>query len=207
MKISKQKSSDGFWTDEKGTNIPYSRTTKSERLMEKQSFSLFQNASRINAQLKDFKNQTAQICDEVFKTFMEEHKNHVNKKGNFTWYNFDRSIRVVVNITEQIVFDDLHIQACKDKLDAFLNDNVDSKDGVIKQMILDAFETSRGRLDTKKVLSLLSYESKISNPLFKEAMNHLKDGIRRPSSKTYFQIAVKNDAGGYDNIDLNFSSI
>ena len=206
--VSTQKSSNKLWQDEKGIQIPYSRTTKVERLMERQSGKLMSEALKINTKLSVFKEQMRAVCHEVYDAFMAENNNsEKQRKGNFTWYNFDRSIKVEVNINERIEFDDLNITACKDKLDQFLSANVEAKNEFIKQLVLDAFETSRGNMDAKKVMSLLRYKSKIKAPLFQEAMTLLENSIRRPDSKTYFRVWVKNEEGKYDNIDLNFSSI
>lgn len=201
-----QSSTQKLWIDETGFQLPYSRTTKSERLQERASVSLLNKALSINSKLVDFKSQVTKVCDEVFETFMQE--NDVkNKKGNFTFYNFDRSIKVEVSVSDRIEFDDLQITACQEKLDEFIDNNVESKDHFIKQLVMDAFETSRGKLDAKKVMSLLKYKSKISNPLFQQAMKFLEDSIRRPDSKKYFRIWVKDESGKYQNVDLNFSSI
>ena len=205
--IQKQKSSDQYWTDEKGIKSPYSRTTKAERLMENQSYQLAKEALKINQDLSKFKNNVKEVCQEVYDTFMAEKNNTAPTKGNFTWFNFDRTIKVEVSINERIEFDDLTIIACKDKLNEFLKENVESKDTIIKEMVLDAFETSRGKLDAKKVMSLLRYRSKIKAPIFQEALNLLEQAIRRPESKTYFRVSTRNDAGQYEVIDLNFSSI
>lgn len=206
-KVTAQTTKDKLWKDETGFELPYSRTTRVERLMERNATKLVNEAISINSKLIDFKERTKAICNEVFSQFMEENNNTKPSKGNFTFYNFDRSIKVEVSIQEKIEFDDLTIQACKDKLDQFLNKNVESKDAFIKQLVLDAFETSRGKLDAKKVMSILKYKSKIKNPLFQEAMDLLGKSIRRPDSKTYFRIWIKDDQGKYQNIDLNFSSI
>lgn len=204
-----QKRDDKLWEDEKGLQVPYSRTTKVERMMERYSAKLMNEAVKINEKLSSFKAQIQTICNEVYDAFMAEHDNVKSRKGkgNFTWYNFDRSIRIEVSIKERIEFDDLSITACKDKLDDFLSANVESKDEFIKQLVLDAFETSRGRLDAKKVMSLLRYKSKIKTPLFQQAMELLETSIRRPDSKMYFRIWVRDEEGNYQNIDLNFSSI
>ena len=94
---------------------------------------------------------------------MQEKENDKKGKGNFTWFNFDRSIKVEVSISDRIEFDDLGIIACKDKLNEFLDSNIESKDDAVKSMILDAFNNTKGELDAKKVMNLLRYKSKIKN--------------------------------------------
>lgn len=205
-KIEKQKSTEQYWKDEKGILCLYNRTTKSERLMEAQSYKLAKEALKLNQELSAFKKYVKEVCQEVYDTYMAE-REVTQTKGNFTWYNYDRSIRVEVSINERIEFDDLGITACKAKLHDFLQENVESKDAFIKDMVMDAFETSRGKLDAKKVMSLLRYRSKIKNQLFQDALNLLEESIRRPESKTYFRVSTRNDDGKYDVIDLNFSSI
>ncbi|MDT8412679.1 MAG: DUF3164 family protein [Vicingaceae bacterium] len=207
LEINAQRSSDKMWKDEKGIEIPFSRTTKSERMMETQSFKILKKALQLNERLNAFKQEIKEICEKVYATYMEEQQNEKPSKGNFTWYNFDRSIKIEVSINERIEFDDMAITACKDKLNQFLTDNVESKDAFIKEMVLDAFETSRGKLDAKKVMSLLRYRSKIKATLFQEALNLLESSIRRPDSKMYFRVWHRNDDGKYENVELNFSSI
>jgi hypothetical protein len=143
----------------------------------------------------------------VYETSLEEYKVKPEQKGNFTWYNFDRTIKIEVSINDRIEFDDLQITACKQKLDEFLNEQLDSKTEFVREMVTDAFSTSRGKLDAKKVLSLMKYKSKIKHQLFQEALTLLTDSIRRPDSRTYFRIWEQQPDGRYELLDLNFSSI
>ncbi len=207
LKAKVQKSSDSQWSDEKGITVPFNRTTKFERLSERKSGMLLTKAIRLHDRLYDLKQLVNDVCSEIYEEFMAANNNGKAGKGNFTWYNFDRSIKIEVSINDRIEFDDLHIKACKSKLDEFLDKNVNSSDEFIKQLVLDAFETSRGNLDAKKVMSLLRYRHKIKSPLFSQAMELLEKSIRRPDSKKYFRIWAKDAEGKYQNVDLNFSSI
>jgi hypothetical protein len=205
----KQTSTQQFWSDETGTQIPYNRTTPVERLMEIQSERLLKKATKLNESLAAFKKETEEVCQEVYDKFIEEKKmNPDAKKGNFTWHNFDRTIKVEVSVNERIEFDDLTIKAAKEKFDQFLDDNITSKNEFAKEMIIDAFATQRtGKLDTKRVMQLTRHESKVNDKLFSEAVALINQAIRRPHSKTYFRIWQKDERGEFQNIDLNFSSI
>lgn len=206
-KVTAQSSKDKLWKDETGFALPYNRLTPVEKLQERYATSLINKAIGMNAKLTAFKESIKEMCQEVYDKFMEENNNTKPSKGNFTWFNFDRSIKIEVSVSDRIDFDDLTIAACKDKLHEFLEENVESKDAFIKQLVLDSFETSRGKLDAKKVMSLLKYKNKIKHPLFTEAMDLLNQSIRKPDSKTYFRIWLKDKDGKYQNVDLNFSSI
>lgn len=209
LKLTHQKSSDATWLDESGNQTQYSRLFKYEKLMEKNAIKIAKEAIKINQSLASFKLQVAEMCEEVYDQYLKDKQvDKIGKgKGNFTWFNFDRSIKIEMSINERITFDDMGITTCKELLNQFLDENIDSKNSIIKEMVNDAFNTSRGKLDAKKVMNLLRYESKVKDHKFQEAMRVLKDSIRRPSSKSYYRIWCMDEAGEYQNIDLNFSSI
>lgn len=202
-----QKQKDGMWTDESGTQIPVNRLTKAEKIMERNAYKLLCQAQKLNADLASFKKQLIDLSNEAYEAFMAEKKAKTTK-GNFTWYNFNRSIKIEVAISDRIEFDDLTTEAAKARFDEFLKANITSKNEFVKDMILDAFQTERkGKLDVKRVLQLTRYEDRINDSLFSEAVQLINEAIRRPSSKTYFRIWLKDDSGKYQNIELNLSSI
>jgi len=202
-----QKVKDKSWTDESGAAVPVEYVTAGNRLKERSAAQLVKEAKAVNKSLQEFKDLMERLCGEVYKKAMEEYKAKTDGKGNFTWFNFDRSVKIEVSISERIDFDDLAIKAAKEKLDAFLNENLDSKMEFLKDMVVDVFSTSKGKIDSKKVMQLMKYRSKIHHPLFQEAINILSDGIRKPESKTYFRIWERADDGSYQLIELNFSAL
>ena len=202
-----QKVKDGAWKDESGADVPVEYISPGMRLKERSAAQLLMEAKRISKRLDEFKQLMDKICNDVYRKAMEEYKAKPDGKGNFTWFNFDRSIKIEVSIFDRIDFDDLAIQASKEKLDAFLDENINSKIEFVKNLVTDAFSTSRGKIDSKKIMQLMKYRTKISHPLFQEAINILTDGIRKPGSKTYFRIWERGADNSYQLIDLNFSSI
>lgn len=138
-----------------------------ERTSEKSATTLLKKAQSAHAQLADLKEEIKNKSDEVFILAMEELDGKKDNQKNFTWYNFDRSIKIERSTSEPIKFDELTIKACKDKVESFLASNVESKDDYVKEMLVEAFETTGGNLDTKKVLGMLRWRSKIKAPLFR----------------------------------------
>ena len=210
MNLIQQKSSDKLWYDETGQSIPYNRITKAERSNERDSARLLKLAKSANSKLSELKVLMKELSEKAFFAAMSEKGiDDPKTKGNFTWYNFNRTIKIEVSISEPIKFDDLTIAAAKEKFDQFLDTNISSENEFVKEMILDAFETKRtNQLDTGLVLRLSRYESKVQSPLFTEAVKLVNQAIRRPKSKPYYRIWLKNqETGEYDNIDLNISSI
>ena len=202
------KTSDQMWEDESGVSIPFNRITKSERLMERHSAKIVRDALAVNSKLIALKDTISDLSMEAYAAFMEEKNSNKETKGNFSWFNFNRSIKIEVSISEPIKFDDLTIQAAKQKFDVFFDGNVTSKNDYVKPMILDAFQTQRsGNLDTGKILSLIRHERKINDPLFSEAVSLIQESIRRPKSKTYYRVWLKDETGAYKNVELNLSSL
>ena len=202
-----QTSKNTVWKDETGMEIPYNRITPLERMKEKSAQNILVSAVKLNKNLTEFKAMIWKLCDDVFTQAMSQNGTQKATKGNFTWYNFDRSIKIEVSISDRIQFDDLNIKSAKALFDEFLNDSIDPKIEFVKELVNDAFSTSHNNLDPKKVMSLLKYRSKISDPRYQEAIRLIEEGIRRPDSKVYFRIWQKDGEGKYENIDLNLSSI
>lgn len=199
------------WIDENGLEIPASRVTSVEKKRERGAEKLLREASKINEKLSAFKEMMTEICDEVWRESMEEAgANPEAHKGNHTWYNFDRSIKVEVSISERIDFDDVLIEAAKQKFEEFLEKNTSGVEEMIRQLIMDAFNNTKGKLDAKRVMTLVRYRQRISPqkyPNFHEAVDLIEQSIRRPDSRKYFRIWQRDASGEYQNIDLNFSSI
>lgn len=195
------------WIDEIGIEIPFNRILKSEKLKEQLSGSLFKQALKINSLLLAFKEAIERAVLEVRELLISEEKLHKNSKGNFTWYNFDRSIKIEVNVNETIRFDEGMIASARELFDSFISKNVQGTDDIVRQLINTAFANTKGGLDSKKVLSLLKYRTKIKDKQFQQALDLIQDSISRPTSKRYFRVWVKNEDGQYENIELNFSSI
>jgi hypothetical protein len=208
--ITQQKSKDQFWKDEAGSAIPFNRITNAEKLREKSAASLAKQAIAVHGSLYNLKKIVQEVCDEVIAAIRKENKIKTDAKGNVTWYNFDHSIKIEVDVKEGIRFDEALIDGAKQKLTDLINNNING-DQFIKSLVVDAFSTSAGKLDTKRVLGLKRHSSRIANNAIKKewdaAMSLIDKSITRPNSKTYFRIWIKDEKGVYQNVDLNFSSI
>lgn len=209
MKL-KQLPKDGIWIDESGISIPYNRTTALERLKEKKAFSLFSDAKIINNKLVEFKAKISETVENILEKVREENNVKLEGKGNFTWYNFDRSLKIEVNVNEQIKFDEQQIESAKEILLNLVRENISGDDFIIS-IVEDAFQTSKGKLDTRKVLGLKKHSSRIKSQTLKaeweRAMSMIDKSISRPNSKTYFKVWYKSEDGSYNPIELNFSAI
>lgn len=199
-----------FWTDEAGNRIPANRVSKAEKLRDKEAYTLANKALKVSAGLAAFKAEVMKTCNEVVKTVLAELKRAPNKKGNYTWYNFDQTIKVECDVNEAIRFDPLLIETAKDLLLEVISANIQGDD-FIKDIVIDAFQTTSGKLDTRRVLGLRKHTSKIKTKSIREqweeAMKVIDGAVTRPDSKTYYRVSVKDDQGEFQVIPLDFASI
>lgn len=207
--IREQKAADKAWQDEKGVEIPYSRVTSVERKKERSAAKVASEAIKLNESLRKFKELCAEQCEKAYQADLAAGK--APNKGGYTLNNFDRSIKIERSINEAIQFDENLIGAAREKFNSFLEVATGGIDEMIRQLISDAFSSNKkGKLDSKKVMNLLSYRSRISEakyPAFHEALSLIEESIRRPESKTYYRIFMKADNGEMKPLELNFASI
>lgn len=206
----KQLSSQEFWTDESGIQIPYNRTTKLERLLERSVFSIYDKSVKVNAALAKLKNEIEIVLADIIEAARAENAVKLAGKGNYTFYNFDRSLKVEISVNELIRFDDITLESAKEVLLGIVRENISGDDFIIS-LVEDAFQTSRGRLDTRKILGLKKHTQRIKDKKIREewekAMTLIDNSISRPDSKTYYRVWAKNELGKYQAVELNFSNI
>ncbi len=201
---------DKIWIDESGTQIPYNRTTPIERKKEKHAFNLLKKGQNVTKILAELKAAVKEASDVVLNAEREASNVKLSEKGNYTWYNFDKSIKIQVDVNEPIKFDEIKIASAKEKLMNLIRTNINGDDFIIS-IAEDAFQTSSGKLDPKKILGLRKHSSRIRNEAIKleweEIMKQIDASITRPKSKSYYKIWVKNEEGEYEGVELNFSNI
>jgi hypothetical protein len=209
LTVTTQKPADKMWIDEEGILIPYNRTTPYERKSESTLSKLAKEAIVLNEKLAAYKADLRKKVEALYNDFVEMNDGKIQGKGkgNITLYNFDRSVKVELNINEPIHFDEEYIKLAQAELNSFLKDTLRDVADWIEPMILSAFEKSRGELDTDKVLSLKKHASRITDPRYHQAMKFIDQAINRPKSKEYYRVWVRDTDSQYKNVQLNFSNI
>ena len=127
-------------------------------------------------------------------------------KGNAKLYNFSKTKRIDVKISEHISFDE-RLQVAKQKIDECLNRWAQNAKDELKLIINDAFDVDKeGKIDTKKILALQKH--KITDPLWIEAMKIINESILVLGSKEYINFYVRDDARAkWRFVNLNVSAM
>lgn len=209
LTVKQQKPADKTWYNESGTSVPFEYVRPYERLNERLLASLAKEALGINKKLAEFKDRAFAEAKKMYDAFIEANDGKApgKGKGGITLTNFDNTLKVEVQVQEQIQFDENFIGLAKDKLDELLQDGLNGASEFIKPLVMDAFKTSGGKLDTKRVLALRRYADRITDPRYAKAMSFIDQAIRKPESKQYMRVWVKDDKGEFVDVQLNFSAI
>jgi hypothetical protein len=200
-----QKKSDKMWKNHKGNDVPREYVPAFEVTKESAVAKIFKSAETINNQLLKFKSLAFSVTDSLYTQMLADANiNSGDKKGNYTIYNFDKSVKVEVNVSDRIEFGE-EINFAQIKLNEFIQVKTAGGDSELHELISNAFTTNKGRLDTKRILSLFTL--KITHTLWVEAMELIKKAIQTNSSVRYLTVSTRDENGKYNLLNLNFSNV
>ena len=191
------------WIDPKGNEIPAQYVPKLDKKKDKFALAMLKKAQDLNRRLSEFKQLLVEGGDEIWADMQEAENVRTGKKG-YSIMSFDKKIKIEMNQSERIEFDD-NIEIAKALIDEYLTDKLASSDVDLKQIVHMAFETRSGQLDTKKVVSL--FRLNINNEKWKRAIEIIRKSMSSNISKRYVSIYLKNNQDMYKDVKLNFSSI
>jgi len=195
-------------TDAQGLDIPIKLVPKIDLDADKIAKKIAKEAEKLNEQLRAKKTEWLSLCDNWFEQLLiklkTEDKTHGKGKGNYTITSYDKTIKIEINIGMRIEFDS-KLQLAQQKINEYLEKITEGSVDEIRLIVNNAFSTTRGNLDTKKIMSLFSYQ--IKHALWLEAMEILKQSITTNVSKRYINISHKDTEGKYTAIQLQFSAL
>ncbi len=203
------------WVNPTGSSIPTNQVTRIEKKKERYADKILKLALRASSQLSALKKIVEELSLEIFIAVMSDRNVDISKrKGNYTWFNYERTIKIEISMPHKMTFDDMLITSCISKLDEYLNLrvsdlNLESSDEYIllKELILGAFKTTHGRLDPVRVMDILKWRNRIKHELFQSALDDLEESIVRVFIKKYSRISTRLDDGSYEAIPLNYSDV
>lgn len=130
-----------------------------------------------------------------------------NSKGGFTLYSDDKKFKIVYQYKSVSGYDERADKA-EALLKDFLNDIIKKKDKGMHEIIMSLLERNgQGQLEYSRVQSLYKYENNYTDARWKEAIKLFKESFMVKGSKMNIYFHLLNEAGTYDPIPLNFSSL
>lgn len=132
--------------------------------------------------------------------------NVVGSKGNFTLYSFDKKLKITVQISDTLVFDE-RLQAAKTIIDECLNSWTEESRPEIRTIVNNAFAVNKqGNINTRQILQLRQYN--IDDERWQEAMAAISDSLQVAGTKSYIRFHRKvGEQGHWKMIPLDFAAI
>lgn len=192
----------GYMRRADGTLVPESKVKAVDKDRNEVVLQLIAEAHSASATLAAFKLIAMQaVQDFVDRSLSEYSAKWGGLKGNVTLTSYDGKYKVVRQIQEHIVFDE-RLQAAKALIDGCITRWSKGSNANIKAIVNRAFQVDKeGLISTGKVLSLRSLD--IEDPEWDQAMRAIGDSMQVVSTKAYLRFYERNEAGGYDPINLD----
>jgi len=197
-----------FWTDKRGQEVHRDLVPHEEKLKTELVYDIVERAQKGVKLMERFKEQTTASIREYMEMMRSKYNLDVAKgsKGNLTLQSFDGLRKIQVAVQQHIDFDE-KLSLAKEKIDAYLKEKTKDADPEIQTLIMNAFEVDKkGNVDAKKIFALKKY--KISDPLWKEAMELIDEAVEIVGSKSYIRFYVRGSIDEkWHNVSLDFASI
>jgi len=202
------KQSGETWIDARGQKVPAKYINNHQKLDEKTAHALIREAKILSDKIDKFKDKAFKKVMDSYNCKIAEHGiNGREFKGNHTVYSFDQELKISLQISEGVIFDDALIGEAQDKFQQYVVNKLRDDQADLGKLILSAFEKSGGQFDPKKVLALHKFRSVIKDKLFQEALDLLDQSTMQSGSRQYMQFFEKDKKGEYQRILLNFAAL
>lgn len=193
------------WKTSRGEDVPASAISAYDKRKESAVDRIMRKANHAHLCLKELKVLVADELDTVYKEHLKRKGfTEEDRKGNFTMTNYDKSVKIEVSNSSIITFDE-NIELVKLKLDEYIEKVTGDTTSDLRKLVQNAFKTRKGNLDKARLLSLFEYN--ITDPLWKAAMDLLRESIKVVDTKRYFEISTRQEDGSYKTLVLNFAGI
>lgn len=203
---------DSTWTNAAGDPVPVKHISKSEKMKEAIAARLYKKAMKMEEALVELFADMQQANMEIDAALRNDYELKTGQKkkagkGGLTWYSFDGGIKVETNVNEYLKFDDGLMKEAQVLLNEYIGSRLNEDQKLIAAIATDAFSTSKGGFDPRKVFNLLKYEGQVKSTRFSKVCELIRNAQRIDKAKAYYRISVRQPDGNYRPIKLNFSSL
>lgn len=197
----------GYVMDAKGRLIPKSMVKDHELLEDQVVRNVIGHAETLSAQIGRFKGHCYEDIATLLDLLAEKYgarKRGMDGKGNVTLTSFDGTLRVQVQVQDQLTFGS-GLQIAKSLIDDCLRAWSADARPELRAVVTEAFRTDKeGQVSREAVFSLLRME--IEDEGWKRAMEALRDSIRVVGSKSYIRMHRRGDDGRWMPISVDLAS-
>jgi hypothetical protein len=197
---------DGYMQDAHGRLVPKDLVKEVDLLRDTLVMEIVSRANTVSKQLSEFKSKAMEDIQAFTELSVEKYGvKYGGRKGNLSLMSFDGEYRVVVAISDSLVFDE-RLQAAKSLIDECIRDWTSDSKAELRVLINDAFNVDKtGKINTKRVLSLRRLD--IKDERWLRAMDAIGDSIQVAGSKSYIRIYKRHPDGEYKQINMDISAV
>lgn len=176
-----------------GGLIPESAVKTVDKLQDEIVRKIIGAALPISAMVAAFRQQTLSDMDEFVALLDQEYgARRGGSKGNLTFTSFDGTLKICVQVSENIVFGP-ELQVAKTLVDECLREWAAGSRTEIQAIINRAFDVdNQGRINRNDLLGLLRLD--IEDARWLEAMRAIRDSMRVVGSKRYVRMYRRPNA-------------
>ena len=175
-----------YMKDTRGALVPLGVVKAQDQLMDELVRKMVGFASDLSAQIGRFRGHCFDDVGSFQALIAQEYGASVGgAKGNTTLTSFDGTMKVTIQVADQIEFGP-ELQAAKTLVDACLSDWSQGSSDELRAVVNRAFQVDKeGRINRAEIFMLLRVD--ISDERWVSAMQAVRDSIRVIGSKTYIR--------------------
>lgn len=182
-------------TDARGLHVPLSKVKASDLLIDETVRKMLGFAVELNAQIERFRGHCFDDVGSLQALLAQEYGAAVGgKKGNISLTTFDGTMKVTVQVADQVIFGP-ELQAAKKLVDECLADWGAGAGDELRAVVNNTFDVDKeGQINRSALFSLMRLA--IDEPRWLRAMDALRDSIRVIGSKTYIRFHRRDTPDG-----------
>ena len=195
-----------FMTDSQGRQVPEELVKDIDKLRDQTVRRIADEALKMKVVLNQFKER---IREDIF-AFVEKSAGEYGikwggKKGNITLSTYDGQYRLIVQMNDNITFDE-RLQVARELISKCLEKWSDGARKEIRLLVNDAFQVDKaGKISTARVLSLRRLD--IQDPDWKKSMTAITESIQITGTKQYLRVYERDANGEYQMIPLDVAAL
>lgn len=184
-----------FMTDAKGRHVPLALVSPVDQLIDETVRKMIDFAADLNARISRFRGHCFDDVGSLQAMLAQEYGTSVGgAKGNISLTSFDGTMKVTVQVADQLVFGP-ELQAAKRLVDECLAEWGAGAGDELRAVVNQTFDVDKeGQINRSALFSLMRLA--IEEPRWVRAMEALRDSIRIIGSKTYIRFHRRDTPDG-----------
>ena len=197
----------GYIEDAQERLVPLRRVRAADLERDQLVRGLAGEAEAIHERLAAFRSAAMEQIDAFIERAGREYDiSMVGDKGNVTLSSYDGRIRIQVQVTEYVEFDE-RLQVARRLIEQCVHRWGRNASTKLRTLVKDALQVdTKGRLSTSRLLALRKHEME-GDEEWGRAMQAIADSVRVGRTKRYLRVQKRTADGRYETVALSISAV